>query len=75
MMLDGLFWERERTQYRGDLIAAVPARDVVVFTAREPRQNIELLKHLVVNMYEKTGKHAVSRTVLVWRLFRWEVLA
>ena len=48
---------------RGDLIAAVPARDLVMFTAREPRQNVELLKHLVVNMYEKAGPKAVSRTV------------
>ena len=74
MMLDSTFWERERAQYRGDLIAAVPARDLVMFTAREPRQNVELLKHLVVNMYEKAGPKAVSRTVFLWRLFRWEVL-
>lgn len=76
LMLDGAFWERERAQFGSpELIAVVPGRDVVIFTTREPRQNVELLKHLAVNAYEKAGPQAVSRTVFAWRNYRWEVIA
>jgi hypothetical protein len=73
-MLDGAFWERQRKEFGGDLIAAVPSVHEVYFTPREPKQNIELLKHLAILHYEKAGKRAVSRTVYAWRFFRWEVL-
>jgi hypothetical protein len=74
-MLDGAFWEHQQKALGGELIAAVPSAHEVYFTPREPKQNIELLKHLAVLHYEKAGKRAVSRTVFAWRFFRWEVLA
>jgi uncharacterized protein YtpQ (UPF0354 family) len=73
-MLDGAFWERQRKEFRGELIAAVPSAHEIYFTPREPKQNVELLKHLAILHYEKAGKRAVSRTVFAWRFFRWEVL-
>jgi uncharacterized protein YtpQ (UPF0354 family) len=74
-MLDGAFWERQRREFGGDLIATVPARDAVIFTTRAPRQNVELLKHLAVQAYEKADKAAVSRTVFAWVNYRWQVVA
>lgn len=74
-MLDGAFWERQQKAFGGELIAAVPSAQEVFFTPREPKQNIELLKHLAILHFEKAGKRAVSRTVFAWRRFRWEVLA
>lgn len=74
-MLDGAFWDRQQKAFGGELIAAVPSVHEVYFTPREPKQNIELLKHLAILHYEKAGKRAVSRTVFAWRFFRWEVLA
>jgi uncharacterized protein YtpQ (UPF0354 family) len=74
-MLDGAFWEWQRREFGGELIATVPARDAVIFTRREPRQNIELLKHLAVQAYEKAGQAAVSRTVFAWVNYRWQVVA
>lgn len=75
ILLDGAFWERQQKAAGQELIAVVPSSDEVIFTSREPKQNIELLKHLAVQRYEKAGKRAVSRTVLAWRYLRWEVLA
>jgi hypothetical protein len=74
-MLDGGFWDRQQKEFGGDLIAAVPSASEVFFTPREPKQNIELLKHLAVLHYEKAGKRAVSRSVFAWRFYKWEVLA
>ena len=75
VMLDGLFWEQQTAALGGQVIAAVPSRNEVVFTRREPKQNVELLKHLVMQQYENARERALSRTVFAWRYFRWEVVA
>src|SRR5688572_12276792 len=75
VMLDGSFWNAQAKAFQNEVIAAVPSVNEVYFAPREPKQNIELLKHLAILHSEKAGKRAVSRTVFVWRLFRWEVLA
>ena len=74
-MLDGAFWEHQRKAFGGDLVATVPSTDEVIFTRAEPRQNVDLLKHLAVRHYEKAGKRAVSRTVFAWINYRWQVAA
>jgi hypothetical protein len=75
IMLDGAFWQRQMKAFGGPLIAAVPSAQEVYFAPREPRQNIELLKHLAILHHEKAGKRGVSRTVFSWQNFRWAVLA
>ena len=74
-MLDGAFWQRQMKAFGGELIAAVPSAQEVYFAPREPKQNLELLKHLAILHHEKAGKRAVSRTVFLWRNFRWQVVA
>lgn len=75
VMLDGAFWQRQMKAFGGPLIAAVPSAHEVYFAPREPKQNVELLKHLAILHHEKAGKRAVSRTVFLWRNFRWQVVA
>ena len=75
ILLDADFWDEQEKRIGGPLIAAVPQRDMVIFTRSEPKQNIELLKHRVVLAFEKAGERALSRTVLAWREKRWEVVA
>lgn len=74
VLLDGAFWQGQEKRAGKPLIAVVPSTDEVLFTSAEPRQNIELLKHLAVRRYEAAGKRAVSHTVLAWRNFRWQVV-
>lgn len=74
-LLDGAFWARQEQAFGGELIAAVPSATEVYFTPREPKENIELLKNLAMVQYDKAGPRAVSRTVLAWRYYRWEILA
>ena len=75
IMLDGAFWQRQMKTIGGELIAVVPSATEVYFTPREPRANVELLKHLAILNFEKAGKRGVSRTVFAWRNFRWQVEA
>jgi hypothetical protein len=75
ILLDADFWDEQEKRIGAALIAAVPQRDMVVFTRIEPRQNIELLRHRAVLAYEQAGERALSRTILAWRQKRWEVVA
>ena len=74
-LLDGPFWNAQAKAFNNEVIAVVPSTYEVYFAPRQPKQNIELLKHLAILHAEKAAKRAVSRTVFVWRFFRWEVLA
>ena len=74
-LLDGALWDRQQRAINKEIIVVVPSRDEVIFTSREPKQNIELLKHLAVQRYDAAGKRAVSRTVFAWRFYKWEVVA
>lgn len=75
MMLDSAFWQEQVKAFGGELIAAVPSTYEIYFTPREPKANVELLKHLAILHAEKAGNRAVSRSVFGWRNFRWEVVA
>lgn len=74
-LLDGAFWQRQTSDFGGEVIAAVPSAREVYFTAREPRQNVDLLKTLAAQAHERAGKHAVSRAIYAWRNYRWALVA
>lgn len=77
-LLDFDFWEKERSrpQYGGgEIIAAVPTRDVCWFTGSKPADNISNLRINTERAYKEAGERAVSKLLYVWRSRRWEVLA
>ena len=75
LMLDAAFWEQE-SQRRGSAIAAAaPARDVLIFSDRSVRGNVDILKQLAVDVHAGAGKDALSRTVFLWNQGRWEAFS
>lgn len=75
LMLDAAYWEKE-TQRRGSaIVAAAPARDVLMFSDRSAKGNVDLLKKLAVDVYAAAEKEALSKTVFLWIYGRWEAFA
>ena len=75
LMLDAAFWEKE-TQRRGSaIVAAAPARDVLMFSDRSVRGNVEILKKLSVEVHATAASEALSKTVFLWNQGRWEAFA
>jgi len=72
LMLDAAFWEKERQRRGSAIIAAAPARDVLMFSDRSARGNVDLLKKLTVDVYATADKEALSKTVFLWNYGRWE---
>jgi len=76
-MLDFDFWEKERTRplyAGGDIICAVPARDVCWFSALKPADNVVNLRINTARAHKEAGARAISKLLFVWRNKRWEVL-
>lgn len=75
LMLDAEFWEKESLRRASIIVAAAPARDVLMFSDRSARGNVETLKKLAVDVYAGAGKDALSKTVFLWNYGRWEAFA
>ncbi len=76
-MLDVDFWEKEksRPQYPGgEIVCAVPARDVCWFTGRKPADNMQNLRVNTERAHKEAGERAISKLLFLWRNKRWEVL-
>ncbi len=69
VMLDTAFWERNR---RGpEIIAGVPTRNVLVFTAVPSEQRLDDLRLAVQIEYAQAGRTALSKHLYVWGGKRW----
>lgn len=76
-LLDFDFWEKEKSRALyagGDVVAAVPARDVCWFTSLRPADNVQNLRANTERAYKEAGERGVSMLLYVWRGKRWEVL-
>ena len=75
LMLDGAFWEKESKRRGSGIVAAAPARDVLMFADRSVHGNVDTLKKLAVDVHAAAEKEALSKTVFLWNLGRWEAFA
>ncbi len=75
LMLDAAFWEKESKRRGSGIVAAAPARDVLVFADRSVRGNVDTLKKLAVDVHAAAEREALSKTVFLWNLGRWEAFA
>ncbi len=70
LLADGI-WENEAKSVEGDIVAAVPSRDMMIFTGSRSPDGIKKLRQ-VVEEVEKSGSHLISNTLLVRRDGQWE---
>jgi uncharacterized protein YtpQ (UPF0354 family) len=73
-MLDFEFWEKEKSRSGGEIVCAVPSRDVCWFTGLQPADNVRNLRTNTERVYKDAGTRAISRLIYLWRSKRWEVL-
>jgi len=73
-MLDFDFWEKEKSRFGGEIVCAVPARDVCWFTGLKPADNVSNLRANTERAHKEAGDRAISKLMYLWRNKRWEVL-
>jgi hypothetical protein len=70
LLLDEV-WEHQATLVKGDVVAALPARDLLFVTGTEEAQGLDQVKALMTQNVE----HPLSQQLLVRRAGAWRVLA
>jgi uncharacterized protein YtpQ (UPF0354 family) len=65
-------WDAMKEFVDGDIVAAVPARDIVLFTGSSSRDGIKMLRHKARDVHEG-GDHVISQTLLRLTSRGWKV--
>ncbi len=71
LLLDEI-WDRLAPQVEGDLVACVPARDMMLYTGSRTRRGIESLRHVATRVLAQGG-YAISGSLLRWTGTGWVV--
>lgn len=74
-MLDFEFWADEAKRFKGELVASVPAREIMVWGDTSNSDLIESLREtgLKIHSGEIASNRAISTLLYVWRNGAWEV--
>jgi hypothetical protein len=70
LLLDEI-WQEQEKAVEGELVAAVPARDMLIFTGSHSQTGMAALREIVQQTMEH-GSYTVSSTLLVRRHGHWE---
>lgn len=71
LLLSDKLWNDQSASVEGNLVAAVPSRDVLLFTGSASTEGIKQMRQTVDKIFEG-GSHVISKTLLVRRNGRWE---
>ena len=71
LLLAENLWDDQAKAVQGEIVAAVPSRDVLMFTGSAFAEGLRELRATAANLHAK-GSRAVSTTLIVRRNGRWE---
>jgi uncharacterized protein YtpQ (UPF0354 family) len=71
LLLADKLWTDTASSVQGELVAAVPARDVLLFTGASSAEGVKQLREAVDRIHSG-GPHVISKTLLVPRNGKWE---
>ena len=71
LLIDDI-WRNVAGRIPGDIVAAVPSRDVLVLTSSESNDGLALLRDIARRVREQEPVHGLSEFLLTWRNGKWE---
>jgi uncharacterized protein YtpQ (UPF0354 family) len=73
-LLAGRYWDQVAAQMAGEVVVAVPSRDVVLFCSSQSSEGIAMLGELSAKVLQRESTHGLTDRLLVWRKGKWEEL-
>jgi uncharacterized protein YtpQ (UPF0354 family) len=73
LLIPGI-WDQLSVEMGGDLVAAVPARDVVLACAMADEVAVEVLAGTADDAYHAQTTHRLTLEILTWQGERWHLL-
>ena len=81
LLLDGNFeaslilldiWNKENFEVKGEIIVAIPARDVLLITGSEDQENLIKIKETTADIFNN-GDHIISEKLFIYQNGKFEV--
>jgi uncharacterized protein YtpQ (UPF0354 family) len=73
-LLATTWWEQMATQIPGEIVAAVPSRDVLLFCSSQSLEGLAALKSVSSEVLQQETTHALTSRLLVWRKGQWKAV-
>jgi uncharacterized protein YtpQ (UPF0354 family) len=70
-LLAGRTWDEIAAEAEGEVVAAVPSRDVVLFCRSNSEAAVAALRALAAEVFSGETTHALTKRLLAWRDHRW----
>jgi uncharacterized protein YtpQ (UPF0354 family) len=67
------FWNTVATQVAGEVVMAVPSRDVVLFCSSQSAPALQAMAQTVAEVLRNETGHALSEEFFAWRSGEWQV--
>lgn len=65
------FWDDQSKQLKAEIVMAVPARDVVMFTRKSDRANLKRMQATTSKIFQE-GQHSISESLYLWKDGHWQ---
>lgn len=72
LILEESIWTKENFKVKGEIVIAVPARDLVLITGNEDREGLKRLQETIAEI-NQTGSYLVSDKLFIWGGGKFEV--
>jgi uncharacterized protein YtpQ (UPF0354 family) len=72
LLLDEI-WEAFSSKVQGELVVAVPTRDILFFTGSESPEGVQVVREAIVEAQKSETTHTLTQHLLVRRNGGWEV--
>jgi len=70
-LLATTYWDAMAEETEGEIVLAVPSRDVVLFCSSKSNEGIKALREVSAEVLQAETTHGLSDRLLVWRGSRW----
>jgi uncharacterized protein YtpQ (UPF0354 family) len=71
-LLASSFWDQLSAQSTdGEIVAAVPHRDIVLLCGRQSVEGVTALRHVAAQVVAQGDVHTLTSRLIVWRSGRW----
>ncbi|MBN2294883.1 MAG: DUF1444 family protein [Pirellulales bacterium] len=72
LLVDEL-WKQLDERVPGQIVAAVPARDVMLYTSSESEEGLAAIKKIAAEVFAANDVHGLTEQLLTWKDGKWAV--
>jgi uncharacterized protein YtpQ (UPF0354 family) len=73
LLLFDPLWDKLKTALPGDIVVAVPTRDILLVTSSESAEGLKVVREAIAESWKTDTTHRISEQLFVRRGAKWDV--